>query len=212
MILGIAIPYYCNSVQAEMFFKSLMIQIEKQLTDKMLLYIYEDGQTSDWLIKYKRDNIIIESNTINKGVGYARNKCINYLKDKVDYILFIDSDDSLSNHYLLSMYGYCKNGYDIVESAFNYKGHIFGFKSNTKRGGMTGSAFKSSMIGDLQFDEHLQIGEDTKFMDELLDFSKHKKLYCPGAIYYYNYGVNPNSLIVRFKKGEISKERVGSDK
>ena len=207
MLLGVAIPYYRNSIQAEMFFKSLMIQIEKQLTNNMILYIYEDGQISEWLDKYSNYNVIIERSVINKGVAYARNKCINYLKDKVDYILFVDSDDSLSNHYLLSMYGYCKNGYDIVESAFNYKGHIFGFKSNVKRGGMTGSAFKSSMLGNLQFDESLQIGEDTKFMDELLDFSKHKKLYCPAAIYYYNYGANPKSLIVRFKKGEIRKTR-----
>ena len=46
-----------------------------------------------------------------------------------------------------------------------------------------------------------------KLMDEILDFFKHKKLYCKDAIYYYNYGYNPNSLIVRYKRNEISKER-----
>lgn len=207
MLLGVAIPYYCNSIQAEDKFRELIEYLDKELTSNMLLYIYEDGQISEWLSKYRRDNIIIESCNINKGVAYARNKCINYLKDKVDYILFIDSDDRLSDNYLSVMYEYCKSGYDIIESAFNYKGHIFEFRPLVKRGGMTGSAFKSSMIGDLQFDETLQVGEDTKFMDELLDFSKHKKLYCKDAIYYYNYAANPNSLIVRFKKGEISKKR-----
>ena len=208
MKLGVAIPYYKNSEESEMLFKKLMDQIEYQIVGSILLYIYEDGQVSDWLSLYRhKDNIFIESCILNKGVAYARNKCINYLKDKVDYILFIDSDDRLSDNYLSIMLDYCNSGYDIIESAFNYKGHIFEFKPLVKRGGMTGSAFKTSMIGSLQFDEHLQVGEDTKFMDDILDFSKHRKLYCKDAIYYYNYGYNPNSLIVRFKRNEISKER-----
>lgn len=210
MVLGIAIHYYNNSKEAEEAFKELMsIDIVNQITDNILVYIYEDGQISGWLNKYKSiPNIVIESCDINKGISYARNKCLEYLKDKVDYILFIDSDDIISSNYLEEMYTLCSlNKYDIVESTFTRHGVIHEYRDDEVRTCVAGSAFRSSMLKDLRFDEHLQVGEDTKFFKELVDLKKHKKVYCKNAIYYYNYGVNPNSLIMRFNRKEIEKYR-----
>ena len=209
-ILGIAIYYYCNSIEAEKAFKDLMrIDLINQVNDKVLVYIYEDGQISPWLEEYKsNDSIVIEQCNINKGISYARNKCLEYLKDKVDYILFIDSDDIISSNYIEEMYKACKSKkYDIVESTFIRHGVKHIYNDNEVRTCVAGSAFKSDMLGDLIFDEHLQVGEDTKFFKELVDLSRHKKYYCKNAIYYYNFGVNPNSLIMRFNRGEIDKYR-----
>lgn len=212
--LGIAITYYYNSIEVEKAFKDLMrIDIINQVNDKVLVYIYEDGQHSPWLLNIinnspNKENFVIGYNIENKGIAYARNKCLEYLKDKVDYILFIDSDDIISSNYIEEMYKACKSKeYDIVESTFIRHGveHIYSDKE--VRTCVAGSAFKSDILGDLIFDEQLQIGEDTKFFKELVDLSKHKKYYCKDAIYYYNYGVNPNSLIMRFNRGEIDKYR-----
>lgn len=209
-ILGIAIHYYCNSIEAEKAFKDFMgIDLIYQVNDNVLVYIYEDGQISPWIEEYKDiDNIVIEQCIINKGISYARNKCLEYLKDKVDYILFIDSDDIISSNYIEEMCKACKSKkYDIVESTFIRHGVKHIYNDNEVRTCVAGSAFKTDMLGDLRFDLNLQVGEDTKFFKELVDLSKHKKYYCKDAIYYYNYGVNPNSLIMRFNRGEITKER-----
>lgn len=214
LVLGIAIPYYNNSAEADIKFQKLMLQIEEQLTDNMLLYIYEDGQETEWLNKYKRKkNIMIDQCKENKGVSYARNKCLEYLKDRVLYIEFIDSDDTLSDNYLSEMYKYCAdNTHDLIESGFMFKGNLYPFQKTVKRSGCPGTAFRTEMLGDLRFDETLQIGEDTKFMNELVDFSKHRKKYCGNAIYYYNFGANPKSLIVRYERKEIGKEREKNEK
>lgn len=208
LVLGIAIPYYYNSADADIAFQKLMRQIKEQLIDGILVYIYEDGQISNWIEDYKNiDNIVIEQCNENKGVSYARNKCLDYLKDKVLYIEFIDSDDTLSDNYLAKMYEYCAdNTHDIIESGFMFQGNLYPFQPKVKRSGCPGSAFKTNMIGNIRFDEDLQIGEDTKFMNELVDFTKHRKKYCKDAIYYYNYGRNPKSLIVRYEKKQIGKE------
>lgn len=208
--LGICIPYYKNSGECEIKFRLLMEQIKEQLTDDMLLYIYEDGQVSDWLEEYKsHPNIQIIQNRINKGVSFARNVCLDDLVKKCLYVLFIDSDDKLSDNYLSKMHEYCAdNTHDIIESAFMFKGNLYPFQPNVKRSGCAGSALRTKMIGAYRFDERLQVGEDTKFMNELIDFRKHRKKYCKDAIYYYNYGANPNSLIMLHERKEIGKERV----
>ena len=213
-ILGIAIHYYCNSIEAEKAFKDIMrIDLINQVNDKVLVYIYEDGQHIPWLLNTiynspNKKNFVVDYSIVNKGISYARNKCLEYLKDKVDYILFIDSDDIISSNYIEEMYKACKTKkYDIVESTFIRHGVKHIYNDNEVRTCVAGSAFKSDMLGDLIFDENLQVGEDTKFFKDLVDLSKHKKYYCKDAIYYYNFGVNPNSLIMRFKRNEISKYR-----
>ena len=66
--LGIAIPYYKNSEECEEHFKILMGVLEPQLTDDMILCIYEDGQESDWLWDFaKNKNITVIYCKINKG-------------------------------------------------------------------------------------------------------------------------------------------------
>lgn len=215
-IVGIAIPYYKNSAECEIKFKKLMQKIIELLNfnngDKMLVYIYEDGQISDWLQEYKRSNIIIESCDKNNGVSYARNKCLDYLKDKCLYIAYIDSDDMLADDYFKKMYEYCAdNTHDIIETDFWYEGQILPFLPKVKRCNVCGSAIKTNIIGKTRFDESLQIGEDTEFMNDVFDLNKHRKKHCP-TTYYYQLGANPKSLTVSYQRKEIGKEFIKDGK
>ena len=205
--LGIIIPYYKNSEQCEEKFKELMDRLIPQLTNDMILYVYEDGQVSEWLWEIKNDNFMLESNPINKGVSVARNRGIDYLIDKVDYILFIDSDDYVAQDYLTMVHEYCADRtHDIIETTFYINGRLMGYNPKEVRSCAASSALRTSVIGKHRFKENLQVGEDTEFMNEVVDLTKYRKKYCR-TDYYYQLGVNPNSLIKRYERKEIDKER-----
>lgn len=206
-VLGIGIPYYKNTQQCEDAFKELMEQIDNQLNGNMLLYIYEDGQESEWLKQYNSFNVKIVSNKKNKGVSYARNKMLDYLIDKVEYILFIDSDDKLSDDYLDVMYRYCADlSHEFIESSFTINGNLAPFNSKLVRCGVAGTAIKTNVIGDIRFQENLQIGEDTNFMHDVCDLTKYRKKHAP-TCYFYQLGINNDSLTMKHAREEINKER-----
>ena len=208
-MLGIVIPYYKNSEECETAFKKLMEALEEQLTDDMILYIYEDGQFSEWLDDeiFNKPNIRHSGMKTNKGVSYARNSGIDYLIDKVNYILFIDSDDSIDDNYLKVMCEYCAdNTHEIIESTFLVKDILTEFDRKLVRCGVAGSAIQTKIIGDIRFDEKLQIGEDTKFMQEVCDLTKYRKKHAPTK-YIYQLGINNNSLTMLHSRKEIEKER-----
>lgn len=208
-VLGIAIPYYKNTIQCEEAFKELMAKIDEQLTDDMILYIYEDGQASQWLLKYnERSNVIIKGATENKGVSHARNVMIDYLINKVKYILFLDSDDMIDDDYLLKMYEYCAdNSHEIIESKLWINDAEPAYDPKVVRCGVAGNAIQTKIIGNIRFDEKLQIGEDTNFMQDVCDLSKYRKKYCPTS-YYYRLGINQESLTMKHLRKEIGKERI----
>ena len=209
MKLGIVIPYYKNNEVCEKNFKLLMNCISKQLTDDMILFIYEDGQFSEWIMEYvnSSNNIIHLYSMVNKGVSYARNRGIDFLIDKVDYILFIDSDDMIDSYYLIKMYSSLDKKYDIIESRFFINDRIKEYEARSIRTGSCGMAIKSSFIGYIRFDENLLIGEDTKFMiDIMYDSNYIKKLVYTN--YYYNLGDNVKSLWMRYKRNEIEKNKI----
>ena len=209
-MLGIVIPYYKNSVNCEVSFKKLIKSLLKQLTTNMYLYIYEDGQVSDWLTELNEyDNIYVDFSLINRGVSYARNKGIEFLKYKTEYILFLDSDDMIDGNFLFDILLECRTKkYDIVESLFFVNNEL---KETEKiRTGVCGSAIKTSVIGDIRFKENLLVGEDTEFMWDLWrgrELTKKTVSVC----YFYNLGFNKNSLMMRYLRHEINKENIGGN-
>lgn len=206
-VMGICIPYYCNTAQCEDTFKNLMSKLVKQLTDDMILCVYEDGQESDWLKEYKADNIWIKSCKENKGVSCARNTIIDYLEDKVLYILFIDSDDDVDDDYLPKMCEYCAdNSHEIVESSFMINNNPAQYDPHVVRCGAAGSAIQTRIIGKKRFEDDLQIGEDTNFMFAVCDLTKYRKRHC-NSKYIYQLGINSDSLTMRYQNGKIGKTR-----
>lgn len=205
--MGIIIPYYKNSEECEEAFKSLMDVLAKQVTDDMILFVWEDGQLSKWLQKYNNENIIISGSTTNHGVSFARNQGIEYLIKRVNYILFIDSDDMVDDDYLEVMRNYCADAtHEVVESTFFVNEVPASFNSNLVRSGAAGSALKCDILQDVRFKENMQIAEDTTFMNEAIDLKRHRKIHAPTK-YIYKYGANPNSLIMRYNRKEIEEKR-----
>ena len=211
-IFGLAIPYYKNSEECEKAFKKLMEQLNKQLTEDMVLYVYEDGQFSNWLWEYAQKephNIHIISTAKNKGVSHARNVLLEKLINKVEYILFIDSDDMIDENYLEIMYEYCADmTHEVVEPTFQENKLVCNYNPQLIRCGVAGIAIKTSIIGNNRFDEKRQIAEDCDFSHKVIDLTKHRKRHAKTK-YYYQLGINPNSLTMKYKRKEIGEMRNG---
>jgi glycosyltransferase involved in cell wall biosynthesis len=90
--LGVVIPLYNKEKWIERTLKSVL----SQNIAFDLIVIIDDGSTDDSLdIASKfRDTVVIISQK-NSGVSAARNRGLEYAKEKVDYILFLDADDYL---------------------------------------------------------------------------------------------------------------------
>lgn len=209
-VVGFVIPYYCNSKESEIYFKRLMSVLAPLINKnkKAILCIVEDGKVSDFLDEYENKRIIVLRNEKNSGVSFARNRAINRLINECLYLSFIDSDDMISDNYIDRLVEYCQdNTHDIIETNANINYTLVGEMPKDKhRNSVWGYAIKSCVIGNKRFEKNKQIGEDTKFMLDVVDLTKHRKKYCD-CIYYYQFGVNPKSLIKRYNNKEISKER-----
>ena len=212
MKLGIIIPYYNNSEVCKKNFKLLMEVIKKQLSDDMILFIYEDGQYSEWLenyIGYK--NIFIFGDKINRGVSYARNKGLEFFfhpEEHVDYILFLDSDDMIDKYYLILMYkAMLDSNADILESRLFIRDKLYKYDDHDIRDCVCGQCIRADLIKDIRFNENICIGEDTLFMKELWNRYKIKKKLVE-TNYYYNLGDNIKSLWMRYKRHEIDKDKI----
>jgi len=212
MNIGIIIPYYENNGVMKDRLEWLLEILKYQLKDDVEVVIVDDGSNAYWLDKYSKWFSIIHLKQ-NKGVSNARNVGLEYLlSENKEYIGFLDADDCISSDYLKEAKKLMKKGYDFIDNRFVQEGlEIFGTLEGLKRlkgirrGGVAGTFIKSSIIGDIRFDEKLQIGEDVKFVNDVLDLSKHKKGVSMG-IYVYNKGINTDSLTMKHARGEISEK------
>lgn len=201
MKLGIGIPYYKNSSECEVAFKKLMKTLEPQVGGNITLIVYEDGQYSNWLNDYNCDVIVNEN---NKGVAVARNNILlTFLRNHFDYIMFIDSDDMVDCDFVSKMYTEaCTSNADMIVSRFimNKKEISYPQRSN-----VAGICLKADFIKGLNFNEDYNISEDTLFIQEV--YKREPMIYMIDSNYYYNYGINPNSLMMRFERSEIGLKR-----
>ena len=213
--LGIVVPYYENSEEmrrrAEYLLDMLYEMVKESKKDAEVIVI-EDGSDAKWIDKYD-DLFKIEHLKHNTGVAHARNVGIDYYINKVEYIGFIDADDTLSYDYIKEALKCAKEEVDYIDSRLIQDGiEAFGTNGNrikqldVVRCGVAGCFYKSSIIGDNRFLENLQIGEDTEFAHRVINLNKHKKAVSNG-IYVYNKGVNCNSLTMRHIRGEITENR-----
>ena len=204
MKLGIGIPYYKNSEQCEVAFKKLMKTLEKQVGGNIYLFIYEDGQTSDWLnintfiFNY---NICVYGDEVNHGISYARNDLLKTLikYQECDYIMFLDSDDMVDCDFIGKMYTAASTGvYDMIISRFymNKKEVTYSRRCN-----VAGICLRTEFINGIYFDDKYNISEDTIFINQV--YERDPKIFTIDSNYYYNYGINPNSLMMRFERSEL---------
>lgn len=201
MKLGIGIPYYKNSPECEVAFKKLMKTLNNQVGGNINLIIFEDGQYSEWLHLYNRGKIEVHSPLIHLGVAAIRNMIKDYIINvkKCNYIMFIDSDDMIDCDFISKMYTEaCTSNADMIISRFimNKKEISYPQRSN-----VAGICLKTDFIKGLKFNEDYNISEDTLFIQEV--YKRNPKISMIDSNYYYNYGINPNSLMMRYERSEI---------
>ena len=197
MKLAILIPYYKNSEECEIYFKKLMKTLEKQVGGNIILIICEDGQWSDWIKGFVFANVM--HHATNKGVSKTRNDLLETaIINNMDYIMFLDFDDMIDCDFIRKMYEACEKGYDMIISDFKYKGKIVQYD---KRSNVSGICLRMDFIKGLSFNEDVIISEDSEFINNVYD--RNPKIYKIDSVYHYNYGVNPNSLMMRFERNEI---------
>lgn len=198
MTLGIGIPYYKNSEECEIAFKKLMKTLEKQVGGNVWLMIYEDGQISDWLKSYNANTTVIGHSTINKGVAKTRNILLFALKN-FDYIMYLDSDDMIDCDFISKMYELASSyTFDmIVSPMIMNKRELF----QPTRSNVAGICLRTKFIEGITFNEEYNISEDSQFIEEV--YKRNPKIGKINSNYYYNYGINPNSLMIRFERNEI---------
>lgn len=199
MILLILIPYYKNSEACEIYFRKLLRTLEKQIGGNIYVFVYEDGQRSEWLHGYN-PNIFVASHFDNKGVAYARNYLLkSALESDTGYIMFLDSDDMIDCDFISKMYEAASSGnYDMIISRFIYnKKEMF----YPKRCNVAGICLRTEFIKGITFNEDYNISEDTLFINEV--YERNPRIGNIDSNYYYNYGVNENSLMMRYERSEI---------
>ncbi len=175
------------------------------------VYLIDDGSSVDlkkYIIKkYKKTKLIV--NKSNRGVSYSRNKGI--LKSKGKYIVFIDSDDLLSENFLSNVYKKLKNNkYDFLyidskNSKTNKINFNFIDKQNKDKFFLKkitnfenfkihswNYIIRSNIVKKKLFLNNLKFYEDQVFISNIL-LKKYKSAYLKNTHIIRN-DENPNSL------------------
>lgn len=193
--LGIVIPHYVNNEICDIQLKKLLNNLKKQVNKDVMIVIVEDGQTTKWIDDY---GFVVFRNDKNRGLGYSRNVGINYLIDKVEYIGFIDSDDNVSANYIKEILKYCDGKNEKISTKFIKRNHLTNEEKDiTDRTSVTGRNYRADIIGSLRF-KNVAVGEDNIFEYHI---GETKEVYCD-AIYYYEFGINKDSIIMTAIKNQ----------
>lgn len=174
--LSIIIPIY----NAEQFIRRCIDSILVQTYTDFELLLIDDGSKDNsgniCDIYAEQDSRIRVFHKNNGGVSSARNLGLD--KARGEWIVFVDSDDAISNHYLSIVKDFIS---DLILTGCDYPDVKF-IEDET---GITGEDlllfyerflhtlqmrvpwakfFKRSLIGNLRFNESYKIGEDTLFI------------------------------------------------
>ena len=187
--LSMIIPYYDTYVET----KKLLEILKPQLTDETEVIIIEDSQ-DDRVLNFK-DCIIIRDE-VNHGLSWARNRGIE--KARGEYIVFIDSDDYVSNDYVESILNKIKTS-DFDYCYFSWKPINQNWKVIIKDNppewnwAVWNAVYKKDYVE--MFDENLRAVEDVPWQIAMRK-KNGKKAIIDKVLYFYNDG-RPNSLSER---------------
>ena len=200
--LSIIIPYF----NTELYTDKLLGVLENQIESDCEIILVDDGSDKKYICKtpYLRSVVKVVRKK-NGGVSSARNRGLNEAKG--DYIVFIDSDDLVSDDYIGQIFKAIESDPDTVyiswKSIDGKLGKIIQGESdefNPWNRCVWNRVFKKTYIKGLYFNEDMNIAEDDDFLKRL-PVTK-SKTYISKPIYLYRAG-RENSLTDRAKKGEF---------
>ena len=193
--LGIVIPYYRTGRLREVLFKELvnLLLLQKVLEPYIDICIYEDGSYSAWLDSIQVRNFKVLREKENKGISYARNRCIDYLlEDGCNYIVMIDSDDYVDYEYFRNIWlTWLREPRKYYFTDFEILGKVKERKGLEER--VTGIILHKSLLENARFDESIRYAEDVDFGNKYLR-DKLTEPYYIDTIYHYNFGIDKKCL------------------
>lgn len=218
-LLSVIIPIYNQEKNLKRCLDSVVDQTYKNLE----VILIDDGST-DGSFKICRDYAEkygwIALHIANGGVSNARNVGLDKASGK--YILFIDSDDYISNNYVISLYNMVKTGAcDIAYSKYaEVKGGAikvieeptitrdiidvteeYDYGKSYMLRHVHSSIFSRDLIGDIRFRRDIHVGEDAFFVSQVITNSNFKVGYTAEPTYYYViYGTSGNHGAINDRK------------
>ena len=183
--LSIIIPYYKTYEETV----KLLDVLVPQLKEAEVILI-DDGCHEERLDKYNVNVIHLEE---NKGLSYARNEGIRNAKG--EYIVFVDSDDLVSNDYIetllnkikTSEFDYCYFSWKAMNSTLKV---IIKDNPPDWNWAVWNAIYKKDYVE--LFDDNVRIYEDVPWQ-QLMRRKNGKKEIIDKILYYYNDG-RPGSL------------------
>lgn len=202
-LLSIIIPVFNQEKNLKRCLDSIINQTYRNLE----VILIDDGST-DHSFSICRDYserfgwIVIHVE--NGGVSNARNIGLDRATGK--YVLFIDSDDYISNNYVEALYRVVKNGdcsiayskcVEVLGSAFteiddsSLTSHIidisreFDYGKSYMLRHVHSSIFSRNIIGSTRFIQDIHVGEDAYFVSQIITKSNYKVAYTTEATYFY---------------------------
>lgn len=211
MKLSIIIPVY----NAENNIEQLLDLIVEQYTQDIEIILVDDGSTdSSYKICKKFEEIHKFIKTIsqkNSGVSCARNTALD--KASGEYIVFVDSDDTITDTYISDILELCKLNMDLIQMDWFSGNFVEGYNLQTvnllegdidyesymkcivqqKSNAPWNKIYRRSIIEEnkLRFDTNMCVGEDINFTIQFMLYTK--KIYISKRAA-YKYYINPNGL------------------
>lgn len=186
--LSIIIPTYNRNE----YIVKLLVKLYSQIKNNVEVIVIDDHSDipleKSWF-KY----IYLEKNS--GGASVPRNVGIDKAKGK--YIVFIDSDDMISDDYIETILNKIKEEWDYCYISWRGKSNTVIIENEPPKWNccVWNCIYKKELIGSERFNPRLIIAEDYDFNQRV---RKGKKATITKILYYYNENT-PNSLT---KKGE----------
>lgn len=189
-LLSIVIPYYKTYEET----KRLLEILIPQLTDKTEVFLIDDGCHEERLDDYEEKINIIHLEE-NHGLSYARNRGIE--KAQGTYLVFIDSDDCISNNYvetITNKINTCDFDYCYFSWKMMNQGWIIEITDTPPdwNWAVWNAVYKTDYVEP--FDEDIRFQEDIPWQN-IMRAKNGKKEIIDKILYYYNDG-RPGSLTV----------------
>ena len=180
--LSIIIPYY----DTYEYTRNLLVMLKYQITDDIEVIVVDDGCDEKELDRFNSNNIKIEHLINNSGgASVPRNYGIDMANG--EYIIFIDSDDMISDNYIHKILRAMESKPDIIFLSWQSRVQkvIMNIQPPKWNCAVWCRVYKRDIIGNIRFDEELRVAEDWKFNQQI----KWKTKVCiKDIIYYYNNG------------------------
>lgn len=219
--ISVIIPVYNMPETTKRLLQKLSYQKAHYYPETEIIAI-DDASTEDMSFMDHIEGVTVVHWKKNKGQSAARNAGMKMSTGQ--YIAFCDCDDDISDDYLHVMYQDIRKGYDYVVYNWHYKDENGWHQTNRVdrhtsyqtrwSNAVWAYVFDRKIFTDpwILFDEKLNVGEDTKWLDRVFKPGLYGKLNytwrTDAAIYYYD-ATNPNSVTRLYNAGKIPERRKG---